>query len=350
MRLLFVKLRHIGDALLLTPTLAAVKAALPRCEIWVVVRRGCEGILAGCPHIDVLRTAAAPERGNRQKSGSDRALLGELRAARFEHAFELSGGDRGRWLVTMSGARARTAPTAAMVFPRHWKIAFNRPATTRRYGLHEVQRDYRAVKDILPLPEEIPALRFDPAAMVPWEPVAGPGDFAIIHAGTRWAKKAWPEERWVETGRALLARVPRVIISAGPDPGEIALAARLSKALGEAALSTAGQTSWAQLAWMLDRAKLFVGVDTAAMHLAAACGCPTVGLFGDSKIFEWYPWRVRHRAVRAHAWLGEDEASKLGGHELMSAIPADRVIAAAEDVLAGGGDIKPAVSGLVIAP
>lgn len=348
MRLLFVKLRHIGDALLLAPTLAAVKAALPRCETWVVVRRGCEGILAGCPHIDQLRTAASPERGKRKQS--DRALLRELRAARFEHAFELSGGDRGRWLVTLSGARARTAPTSAMVFPRHWKVAFNRPATTRRYGFHEVQRDYLAVKDILPLAEEIPPLSFGPSAMVPWEPARELGDFAVIHAGTRWPKKSWPEERWAETGRALLARVPRVVISSGPDPEERALAARLREALGGAAISTDGQTSWAQLAWLLERAKLFVGVDTAAMHLAAACGCPTVALFGDSKIFEWYPWRVRHRVVRAQQWLGDEAAGKMRGRELMEAIPAERAIAAIDDVLSGGGTIAPAESRLVVAP
>ena len=98
MRLLFVKLRHIGDALLMTPTLAAVKQIMPRSEIWVVVRRGTEGILAGCPHIDQIRTAMIPEHGAARDAhrGADRKLLGELRAARFEHAFELSGGDRGR--------------------------------------------------------------------------------------------------------------------------------------------------------------------------------------------------------------------------------------------------------------
>jgi hypothetical protein len=119
LRLLFVKLRHIGDALLLTPTLAAVKKAIPRAEIWVVVRRGSEGILAGCPHIDVLRTAMIPEHGAARDAhrGNDAGLLRELRGAHFEHAFELGGGDRGRWLVALSGARGKTTSIAARRFP-----------------------------------------------------------------------------------------------------------------------------------------------------------------------------------------------------------------------------------------
>ena len=351
MRLLFVKLRHIGDALLLTPTLAAVKQALPKSEIWVVVRRGSEGILAGCPHIDQLRTAMIPEHGAARDAhrGADRKLLRELRAARFEHAFEMGGGDRGRWLVTLSGARGRTTSTAARRFPTLWKPAFNRPSLTRRYGQHEVQRDYTLVSDVLPLPEEIPTLRFDPSAMQPWLQAETTQPFAVMHAGTRWARKSWLEERWIETARTLLERVPKIILSSGPDHEERAMNKRIVAALGDRAISTDGQAKWSQLAWLLSRAKLFVGVDTAAMHLAAACNCPTVALFGGSKIFEWYPWRVRSAVVRPHDWLGEEAASRLTDSGLMAQIGTDRAVAACDEVLAGGGAIRPAQSTLAIA-
>ena len=351
MRLLFVKLRHIGDALLLTPTLAAVKQALPKSEIWVVVRRGSEGILAGCPHIDQLRTAMIPEHGAAREAhrGADRKLLRELRSAGFEHAFEMGGGDRGRWLVTLSGSRGRTTSTAARRFPKWWCLPFNRPSRTGRYGRHEVQRDYTVVADILPMPEEIPALHFDPAAMTPWKPGEDLGEFAVIHAGTRWARKSWTEERWIETGLALLERVPGLVLSSGPDAAERAMNARIAAAIGSRAISTDGQTSWSQLAWLLSRAKMFAGVDTAAMHLAAACQCPTVALFGGSKFFEWYPWRVRSRVIRAHDWLGEEKAAGLTDAQLMKEIEADRVIAACEEVLAGGGTVLPAEHRLPVA-
>ena len=350
MRLLFVKLRHIGDALLLTPTLAAVKQALPKCEIWVIVRKGSEGILAGCPHIDELRGAMIPEHGaaREEHRGADRRLLGELRSAGFEHAFELSGGDRGRWMTLLSGARGRTANTTSSQFPAWWKAGFNRPSTTRRRGHHEIQRDYLTVGDVLPLPEEIPPFRFDAAAMRVWKPAEGIGDFAVVHAGTRWARKAWSEEKWIEAGRALLQRIPRVVLSCGPAEEERALNRRLCKALGPAAVSTDGTTDWCQLAWLLQRAKLFLGVDTAAMHLAAACQCPTVALFGGSKIFEWYPWRVRSVVVRPQDWLGEESTAGLLDSELMRRIDVARVVAACDEILAGGGTVRPAESRLAV--
>ena len=90
LRLLFVKLKHIGDALLLTPALVAVREDYPAAEIWVVVRQGCEGILAGCPAIDRILTTAAPETRHRriQDWVDDGRLIRELRRARFDYAIE----------------------------------------------------------------------------------------------------------------------------------------------------------------------------------------------------------------------------------------------------------------------
>ena len=212
-----------------------------------------------------------------------------------------------------------------------------------------MQRDYTVVADVLPLPAEIPPLSFDPEAMQPWAAAEKMENFAVIHAGTRWERKSWPEDRWIEAGRALLERVSHVVLSSGPDPAERAMNARIQSMLGERALSTDGETSWAQLAWLLAKAKMFVGVDTAAMHLAAACQCPTVALFGGSKIFEWYPWRVRSVSVRPHDWLGEEAAAQLADAALMLEIDTARVVAACDEILAGGGNVQPANSRLPIA-
>ena len=54
----------------------------------------------------------------------------------------------------------------------------------------------------------------------------------------------------------------------------------------------AGQLNWQQLACLLFKAKLLLGLNTPAMHLAAACQCPTVASFGRSIVNYWYPWRV----------------------------------------------------------
>jgi heptosyltransferase-3 len=92
--------------------------------------------------------------------------------------------------------------------------------------------------------------------------------------------------------------------------------------------TTAGMTSWSQLAWLLRRASFFVGVDTAAMHLAAACDCPTVALFGPSPVFEYHPWQVKNWVLHPQNWLDEEKIKSINSENLMLRIPTDQVFAA----------------------
>ncbi|HAM72443.1 MAG TPA: hypothetical protein DCM86_12445 [Verrucomicrobiales bacterium] len=299
MRLLFIKLRHIGDALILTPTLTAVRAAYPTAEIWVVVRRGSEGILAGCTAIDQIRTTAPPERSGRGWRDFTRglALVRELRERRFDWAFELSDGDRGRLLARLSGARQTAATSVNVPMNTLARWAIRRFDTHDWTPGHRVEKDHHTVSAFLPLGGEVPPMTFDPARRLPWGPGSSLTQFAVLHPGTRWRRKRWPAEGWISVGRALAGRGLQVVVSSGPDPEERAGAAALVAAIGNGTLSTDGQAGWTQLGWLLGRARLFVGVDTAAMHLAAACGCPVVGIFGPSVVSQWRPWRVPHQVI-----------------------------------------------------
>ncbi len=299
MRLLFIKPKHIGDSLLLTPTLTAVQAAYPEAEVWVVVRRGSEGVLAGCPAVSRLLTTAPAEVALRSPTAwlGDLRLCLQLRRQTFDHAFELSDGDRGRWLAGMSGAPRRTANVAGAPLNWWWRRRFNSFSSFRWHEAHAVEKDYFTVHDALPLPSVVPPIAFARERTEDWAPAAGWRDFVVLHPGTRWQRKRWPLERWVAVARGLAETFPRLVISAGPDPDEVRDAAELERALAGRAVSTAGRLNWSQLAGLLYRARLFVGVDTAAMHLAAACQTPTAALFGPSDERIWHPWQVRHELV-----------------------------------------------------
>jgi len=154
-------------------------------------------------------------------------------------------------------------------------------------------------------------------------------DFAVLHPGTRWEIKRWPQERWETLCIKLLERLSAIVISTGPAQEEIRLAEALCATDPKRILSTLGQASWAQLAGLLYKARLFVGVDTAAMHMAAACACPTVALFIGSSPVEWAPWRTRHVVVQP----GEQR----GYQSLRPAerIPVEQVLQACGKLLAG---------------
>lgn len=294
MRLLFTQLKHIGDALLLTPMLIAVRAAHPDAEIHVVVRRGSEGILVGCPAINHLYTTAAPAGERRGNSWlCDARLVYRLRRIDFDLAFELGEGDRGRWLTWLSGAKQRYANEGNPPLKGWWRRRFTALGSSQWKGVHQVEKNFRTVAQWLELPSQIPQLCFEREATEPWSEEES---FLLFHPATRWIRKRWPRERWIELGRAL-GENQRIIVSCGPDAQEVAEAATISQGIGPNAICTNGKLSWKQLAGAMHAAQLFVGVDTAAMHLAAACQCPTVAIFGPSRAWAWRPWSVNHRLI-----------------------------------------------------
>jgi len=294
MRLLFIKLKHIGDALIMTPTLTAVRAKYPEAEIHVVVRRGTEGILAGCPAIDHLHTAAAPM-GERKPDSwwNDIQLLRRLRRVGFDYAFELGDGDRGRMLAWLCGTKKRFANDTQPTMSWWWRKRFTKVGTEKWKGRHQVEKDFVTVQSVLDLAEPIPPLCFEESATKTWSHTE---PFILFHPVTRWKQKRWPRERWIELGQTLAEEYP-IQVSCGPNMEEITEAQAIVDGIGPRAASTEGKLSWGELAGTLRAANLFVGVDTAAMHLAAACKCPTIALFGSSRDWAWRPWAVQHQIL-----------------------------------------------------
>ena len=336
MRLLFIKLKHIGDTLILTPTLTAARQRFPDAQIWVVVRQGCESILDGCPAVDRVLTTATPEANRRQafKWLNDIKLLHEIRCQQFDYVFELTQGDRSRLFSSLSGARFRCANYGMKPIPAIWRPWFNRISHHDWTNKHQVEANFYLVNEFLPLGvAEPPPLTFDRSRIQPCKLGVRLSDYAVLHPGTRWQRKRWPLEKWIQTGQNLLHQVPQIVISAGPDKEEIQLADALAGMLGPQAVSTGGRLSWAQLAGLLYGAKLFVGVDTAAMHLAAACQCPVVAIFGPSLVSAWRPFKVPNRVITPP---GTEIISSdaIRAQVLTQDVPLPAVVAACEELLA----------------
>ena len=344
MRLLFIKLRHIGDALIMTPTLMAARRQYPNAQIWVVVRQGCEDILAGCPAIDRLLTAAPAEKWNRGLSSlsSEVRLAATLRQQSFDCAFELGDSSRGRWLAWLSGAKKVATDGSLRPLSQWWRRRFTllEMPVVERKQCHRARKDLLVASCLLPLGEEVPPLCFARERTEDWAVASVPPHFVVFHPCTRWLRKRWPVAHWVELGRRLAARGFQIVISAGPDEEEIAFAQQLETTIGAGAVSTAGRANWRQLAGLLYRARLFVGVDTAAMHLAAACQCPTVAIFGPSQVAYWHPWRVPHALVGPPAAVVEQmrtlepEEQEREGGLLTEQVTLTAVEAACERMLA----------------
>lgn len=299
MRVLLIKLKHIGDCLLMTPTIAAIREKYPEAVIWCVVRKGSEKILAGCPGIDRVLTAVAPEPGKRGAFSwlRDLPMALKLRSGHFDVALELTDGDRGRWLSLISGAKKRATNTR-YEFRKFWKPFFQVKSQHEYAVSHRVEKDFAVAKEALDLGNTLPPLQFsrEKADFSAANTLKVDGA-VFVHPATRWKRKQWPVERWAELCKRLSAAGHSIVLSCGPDEEERAHCREILRLSGVKIHFTEGKLSWAQMAGVLFRARLFIGVDTAAMHLAAACQTPIIALFGPSIEKHWSPWACRYELV-----------------------------------------------------
>ena len=127
----------------------------------------------------------------------------------------------------------------------------------------------------------------------------------------------------------------RIVLTAAPDETEF-IASILSRTQAKP-LNLAGQLSIKEMGAVARRARLFVGVDSMPMHLAAAMGVRTVALFGPSGEAEWRPWNVAHRVVKSNHSCrpcGQDGCGGGKVSECLTVLPVDTVHAAARELLA----------------
>ena len=343
MRILLTKLKLIGDALLITPTVHAIRERYPDAEIVVVVRKGTEGILAGCTAIDRLLTAAAPEGKRRGRLNwlEDLRLIFELRKQRFDYAFELSDGDRGRWICALARAKVRSTNAGVLPLNFFWKRVFRSVSTFGWLRMHRVEKDFLTVAHELDLAGTPPPLCFERARTEASQVSAEAGEKCVVfNPGSRLPEKRWPEDRWIALGRELAGRGDRIVVNTGPAADEIVLGSRIADAIGADAISTKTALTWPQLARLLYSARLLVTVDTAAMHLAAACQCPTVALFGLVPVGQWRPWKSPGRVLTALGEWGEITAEAARRERVIELVTTEAVLAAIREL-----EAEPALSG-----
>lgn len=298
MKILLIKLKNLGDTLLLTPVISGIKQRYPHSHVTALVRSGTESMLAGCPDVDEVLVSAAPEKNRRKKNGLLQALntVLQIRKRSFDWVFELTDGSRGRWFTCLSRSTNRVTSEHGRPIPWYFKIGFTHLSSMNWHLMHRVEKDYRIVSEFLKLSDEVPPLVFH-APEGRDLLVSEQRPYVIMHPVSRWKRKAWPAERWLTVGRALIERGYICVLSSGPDAEEASLTEELGRMLGPNAVVTHGQRTWPEMARLLRGASLYVGLDTAAMHLAAASQCSIVALFGPSIEHHWHPWRSHYEIV-----------------------------------------------------
>jgi heptosyltransferase-3 len=102
--------------------------------------------------------------------------------------------------------------------------------------------------------------------------------------------KAWRQDAWVELANWLAQNGTRIVLTGGNDSAEMANVKALQQLMPAGTVNVAGELGFSEVAYLLSKARAYVGPDTVVTHLAAAVGTPTVALFGPSNPVKWGPW------------------------------------------------------------
>jgi heptosyltransferase III len=338
-RALVIKLRHHGDVLLAAPVLSLLKARNPQIEVDALVYDDTAPMLEGHPALSELHGVGRKWRsgGALERLAVERDLFRDLRRREYDLVVHLTEHPRGAWLARSLRPRYSVAPLNRDR-GRFWDSSFTHlyPMVSRRH-LVEVNLDALRRIGLQPTRDEKKVL-FVPGAQAEAKVAALVEEpFVHVHPVSRWLFKCWPAEKNAELIDRLAAQGHRVVLTAAPDPAEMQVIEQILAKTKSAPLNLAGRLSLKELGALAARAKLFVGVDSMPMHLAAAMGTPSVALFGPSDELEWAPWNVPHSVVSTTHSCRPCRVDGCGGgkiSECLTLLPVDAVHNAAQELLA----------------
>lgn len=280
--ILVISLRFLGDVLLTTPLIRSLKAAHPLAAIDALVFAGTEGVLEGNPD---LRQVLTTERGEplvlwrRLWRKYDLAVVAET--ADRPHLCGLIAAGRRVGLLPPEAGKAwwkRLSVARGVVSPPDRSRPLSYEMLARSMGI-----DWN--------PEMVAPTADMPA--IAWRDVLGfdveRERFAALHLAPRFRYKRWNTPGWHALIEWLHGENLRVVITGGPGEDERAYVRELLAGVAAPVTDVCGRLRFAQTADLLRRAALYVGPDTATTHLAAACGAPTVALFGPTDPRLWGP-------------------------------------------------------------
>jgi lipopolysaccharide heptosyltransferase II len=287
LRILAIRFSSIGDVLLTTPLIRAVRARYPAAHLASLTKLAFAPLLSDNPRLDEAITLAPDQ--------SLTSLARDLRARRFTHIMDLHGSLRTRML--------------RFLVPGKWS----------GYRKHRIAREIliRYKKNVYPREIPVPERYFDAATTLAVKPDGGPPEFFLhpqaqvdvatwllasdlpsdrglvaVAPGAAHNTKRWPGEYWRDLVQRLTSDGQTIVVVGGPEDLEIGNA--VAEAGGTRAVNVAGKFGLQGTGALLARCGLVVSGDTGVMHMATGVNTPLVALFGPTvRAFGFFPYSPR---------------------------------------------------------
>ncbi len=341
--ILVMRLYFLGDVVLATPVLEALKRRFPDARLTVLAKKRAAAVLTANPNVDevVLYDGVADYHMPRRQW----RLARRLRHERFDLAVDLSGNLLSSWLLWAADPGYRVGFNHAG-FPRvlDYRIPYVAEGSVVEHLLSAVA-PLGATAEPLPRIYLTDEERTNVAELLAREGISDGDPYAVLAPGANWEYRRWPAERHAALARLLRSEEGvRAVLTGSAE--EVELCAKVMAESGGSALSLAGRLDVRGLAAVAERGVLFVGSDSGPMHIAGAVGTPVVALFGPNTPDRFAPRGSRSRVIRHEYPCSPCDQKQCVRPDdpCMAAITVNEVHAAARELLrtagtddAGGG-------------
>jgi predicted lipopolysaccharide heptosyltransferase III len=346
-RILIIQLGDIGDVVLATPTVRAVKEAYPHALVSIMVRKPCGSLLTADPNLHEVVEAETVRGSALHVMKEHVKFIRRLRRVRYDLVIDLRTDDRGAIMSFLTGARERVGRRCAKPF---WhdllftRILDDPPAAPPPVhpGADQSLRIVRAIG--IDTNDSTPKLHISSndrkyAERVLTERGLLPnGRWFTLNPFSRWKYKEWGDEKWEQVINSLRGRFNIPVLLIGSPQEYSAAESIVSGCNGGAHNLTGGSVG--EMAAVIATSSLHIGVDSGAPHIAAALGIPTVTIHGPS---DWRAWRANddlHKIITPQMECVpcnkkgcDDSGSGNGKSQCMKRLEADAVLQEIDRVL-----------------
>jgi lipopolysaccharide heptosyltransferase II len=344
-RILAVRLDALGDVLMTTPALRALKRSAPGRHVTLLTSPGGAAVAPMLPDVDDCLVYESPwmkATPDRPDARHDHAMIDRLRAGRFDGAVVFTVYSQNplpaAMLLYLADIPLRLAHCRENPYQllTDW-IPDPEPAQLVR---HEVRRQLDLVAAVgCRAGDERLALRVPDAARARVNSLLrsrGLGEdtpFVVVHPGVTAASRRYPPEGFAAAARSLVREHGLRVVFTGSG-GEHDLVESIRAAMGEPSHSLAGRLDLAELAALIERAPLLIANNTGPVHVAAAVGTPVVDLYAltNPQHTPWgVPCRVLNHPVPCAPCYKSDCPE--GHHDCLRLVRPDAVVRAAIELL-----------------
>jgi len=300
MNILVLQLKRIGDLILTTPPLVALRQQFPQARITLCVHKTCGGLTPAIPFVDEVLVF--------QPKGGNLHLWARLATGSFDVSLDFSETDRSAFFALLSKAGRRIAFAKAQK-SRLGSLFFNEFVESSVRENHTVDRNLDLLQPLgiqsrdFPVTLQVP----EPACArvnALLEEAGVRGQYVIVHPGTARPEKFWVPQRWAEVIDHCQEKLGLPCVVTGTlDPTEKNHVQAIKAAARTPICDFSGRLTLLELAAAIQRAHLLLSMDSAPVHLGAVFGTRQISLFGETNPFHWRPRHNRSAILLA----GQDE-------------------------------------------